>query len=80
MSRSQRQSVQMIKISDSDLARHETLAYMDGYADARDYGKAGFFLNDEYGAYARERYLDGFSKGIRVYNVLNVSAPRNGGQ
>lgn len=71
MARQQRQTVALIKISDADLERHETLAYLDGYADARDFGKEGFFLNPEYGAYARERYLDGFNKGLRLWRLLN---------
>lgn len=70
MARSQRKnSATLLKISDEDLNRHEALAYNDGYADARDYGQDGFFLPDEYGAGARESYMQGFHKGLRVYRV-----------
>lgn len=70
MARNQRKnSATLLKISDEDLNRHEALAYNDGYADARDYGQDGFFLPDEYGAGARESYMQGFHKGLRVYRV-----------
>lgn len=68
VARQQRQ-VTMLKVTDDDLLRHESLAYQDGYADARDHGQEGFWLNPEYGAYARERYMDAFKKGMRVYRV-----------
>lgn len=77
MSRTQRtKSATLLKISDSDLIRHEALAYNDGYADAREYGQDGFFMPEEYGAGAREAYLQGFHKGLRVFRVNNPSNTR----
>lgn len=70
MARQQRaNSMTLLKISDNDLARHEVLAFNDGYADAREYGQDGFFMPDEYGAGARESYMQGFQRGLRVHRV-----------
>lgn len=70
MARSQRKnSMTLLKISDEDLLRNEALAYNDGYADAREYGQDGFFMPDEYAAAARESYMQGFHKGLRVWRV-----------
>lgn len=72
VARTQRKnSATLLKISDADLIRHEALAYNDGYADAREYGQDGFFMPEEYGAGARESYLQGFHKGLRVFRVHN---------
>lgn len=72
MARQQRaKSMTLIKISDEDLERHEVLAFNDGYADAREYGQDGFFMPDEYGAGARESYMQGFHRGLRVHRVKN---------
>lgn len=70
MSRTQRtRNATLLKISDNDLLRHESLAFHDGYADAREYGQDGFWMPEEYVAAAREAYMQGFRKGLRVYNV-----------
>lgn len=70
MARTQRKnSMTLLKISDKELNRNEALAYNDGYADAREHGQDGFFMPDEYGAGAREAYMQGFHKGLRVYRV-----------
>lgn len=72
MARQQRaRSVTLLKISDENLRRHEALAFNDGYADAREYGQDGFFMPDEYSAAARESYMQGFHRGLRVYRVTN---------
>ncbi len=70
MARQQR-TLTLLNVSDEDLVRHEALAYNDGYADARDQGKDGFFMPDEYCAAARESYLQGFNRGLRVFRVMN---------
>lgn len=71
MARQQRNGhASLLKISDNDLLRHEALAYNDGYADARDHGQDGFFMPDEYGAGARESYMQGFQRGLRVHRVM----------
>lgn len=71
MARQQRmQSATLLKISDEDLVRHEVLAYNDGYADARDNGQDGFWMPAEYSAASRESYMQGFSRGLRVYRVM----------
>lgn len=73
MARPQRaKSVTLLKVTDEELNRHEALAYNDGYADAREYGQDGFFMPDEYGAGAREAYMQGFHKGLRVWRVNNA--------
>ncbi len=70
MARQQRaKSATLLKISDEELNRQEALAYNDGYADARDHGQDGFFMPEEYGAGAREAYMQGFHKGLRVHRV-----------
>lgn len=72
MARDQRKkSATLLTISDEALLRHEALAYNDGYADAREHGRDGFFMPDEYGAGARESYMQGFHKGLRVWRVTN---------
>lgn len=64
------QKVSLIKISDDDLVRAGVLAFEDGYADAREYGKSGFWVSGKYNAYERERYAEGFTKGLRVWRVM----------
>lgn len=77
MARTQRKnSMTLLKISDDELLRNEALAYNDGYADAREYGQDGFFMPDEYGAGARESYMQGFHKGLRVYRVKERNGQR----
>jgi hypothetical protein len=76
MTRTQREktvSLSMVKVDDRNLIRHDALAYLDGYADARSNGKDGFWCNSNYSPYARRQYLMGFEKGLRVYNVLSKS-------
>jgi len=58
-----------LSIPDDELIRSAHLAYEDGYADARDYGQDGFFQVEGWCAEARERYLQGFAAGIRVYKL-----------
>ena len=55
----------------ADLQRARgAMAYEDGYADAREYGKDGFFMPLEWNITSmvkvRERYLAGFRAGLRV--------------
>lgn len=78
MARQQRKnSMTLLKISDDELVRNEALAYNDGYADARDFGQDGFFMPDEYCAAAREAYLQGFHKGLRVWRVMQSKGAAN---
>ena len=60
----------LIKLTDDELVGHPCLAYLDGYADARTYGENGFFMSTKYNAYDKERYSDGFKKGLRVHRLL----------
>lgn len=72
MARQQRaKHATLLKLTDAELVRHEVLAYQDGYADARDHGQNGFWINPEYGAHAREEYMHGFKRGLRVWKVTN---------
>lgn len=61
----------LIKVDDSNIVRHGTLAYVDGYADARESGEAGFFMSANYLRSERENYVNGFKKGLRVHRVAN---------
>lgn len=72
MARQQRQNhATLITLSDEQLVRHEVLAYADGYADARESGRSGFWLNPDWSKEARTRYLIGFQQGLRVHAVNN---------
>lgn len=58
-----------LNISDEKLIRHQDIAYEDGYADAREWGRDGFFISGNYSEKAKIRYLQGFNAGLRVYTV-----------
>lgn len=60
----------LVVVEDKDLVRHPSLAYLDGYADARASGKHGFWMPDSYNRSDREAYLQGFNKGLRVHALL----------
>ena len=60
----------LLKIPDEDLLRHAALAFEEGYADARTWGQDGFFISSGYNAYDRERYCEGFNRGLRVWKVM----------
>lgn len=66
-----------ILATDSEIARrHGSLAYLDGYADARACGRDGLWLPPHYTKGDRERYLMGFKQGLRVHSVLNAVIER----
>lgn len=66
----------LITVSDQDLISNPGLvAYEDGFADAREQGKAGYFIDPTYNGEQRLRYQAGFTKGLRIYRVrLNESS------
>lgn len=75
MSRNQRdKNASLLTITDEELIGHPALAYLDGYADARNWGQQGYFINAAYGPHDRESYALGFKKGLRVHRVSNNSA------
>ena len=53
------------------LSRETRTRYDDvfdlGYADAREYGRAGFFMPSEWSEELRLRYLAGFERGLKIY-------------
>lgn len=60
----------LITVSDADLVRNPgLLAYEDGYADAREQGKTGYFIDPSYSPEQRLRYQAGFTKGLRIYRI-----------
>lgn len=56
----------MLAISDENLPRHVDLAYCDGYCDAKNYGKDGYFVPAHYDQDAKNRYATGFTVGLRL--------------
>lgn len=67
----------LIKITDEMILKREVMAYEDGYADAREYGKAGYYMTEEYTSAQRMAYLEGFRKGLRVFNIRYKDARQN---
>lgn len=60
----------LITLSDADLVNQPgLLAYEDGYADAREQGKAGYLIDPSYSPEQRLRYQAGFTKGLRIYRI-----------
>lgn len=57
-------------LCNSDLQRKRGLmAYEDGYADAREYGRDGFFMPTEWNESLRLKYLAGFERGLKVHSA-----------
>lgn len=57
-------------IKDEDLFRPSALSFIDGYADAREYGETGRFIPNHYTLDDQINYDAGFRAGLKVREHL----------
>lgn len=57
-------------VKEENLFRHGSLAFEDGYADAREYGDTGRFIPLHYSLEDKTLYEAGFKAGLKVREHL----------